>query len=291
MWYVDDIQHCNPEFLQKFISLCDAQRKIEGIYKGNSKTYNFRGKKVCVVMAGNPYTESGSKIQIPDMLANRADIYNLGDIIGDSKTDFELSYIENAMTSNPTLSRLASKSRADLYPLLKLAETGNKEGLEFEVSHSSVEIEEYVSVLKKMNIIRDLVLKVNQEYIYSAGQADDYRVEPPFKLQGSYRNMNKMAEKIVPLMNDDELKTLIISHYEGESQTLTTGAEANLLKFKEMFNVLSEEENARLTEIRTVFQRNNKLSSAGGDKEGRIIIQMESIAQNLKSIEEALSKE
>ena len=34
MIYVDDIQHCNPEFLQKFISLCDAQRKIEGVYKG-----------------------------------------------------------------------------------------------------------------------------------------------------------------------------------------------------------------------------------------------------------------
>ena len=33
MIYVDDIQHCNPEFLQKFISLCDAQRKIEGVYK------------------------------------------------------------------------------------------------------------------------------------------------------------------------------------------------------------------------------------------------------------------
>ena len=34
MIYLDDIQHCHPEFLQKFISLCDAQRKIEGVYKG-----------------------------------------------------------------------------------------------------------------------------------------------------------------------------------------------------------------------------------------------------------------
>ena len=34
-------------------------------------------------MAGNPYTESGDKFQIPDMLANRADTYNLGDVIGD----------------------------------------------------------------------------------------------------------------------------------------------------------------------------------------------------------------
>ena len=27
--YLDDIQHCHPEFLQKFISLCDGQRRIE----------------------------------------------------------------------------------------------------------------------------------------------------------------------------------------------------------------------------------------------------------------------
>ena len=101
MIYLDDIQHCNPEFLQKFISMCDAQRKIEGVYKGKTKTYDFRGKKVCVVMAGNPYTESGDKFQIPDMLSNRADIYNLGDVIGDTQEAFKLSYIENSLTSKP----------------------------------------------------------------------------------------------------------------------------------------------------------------------------------------------
>ncbi|MCA9117136.1 MAG: DNA repair ATPase, partial [Planctomycetaceae bacterium] len=58
MIYVDDIQHCHPEFLQKFISLCDAQRKIEGVSRGRTRTFDFRGKKVAVVMAGNPYTES-----------------------------------------------------------------------------------------------------------------------------------------------------------------------------------------------------------------------------------------
>jgi len=80
--YLDDIQHTHSEFLQKFISLCDGQRKIEGVYNGVAKTYDLRGKKVGVVMAGNPYTETGGKFQIPDMLANRADTYNLGDIIG-----------------------------------------------------------------------------------------------------------------------------------------------------------------------------------------------------------------
>ena len=81
MLYLDDIQHTSPELLQKFISLCDAQRKIEGVWQGRTRTYDLRGKKFCVVMAGNPYTESGEQFQIPDMLANRADIYNLGDIL------------------------------------------------------------------------------------------------------------------------------------------------------------------------------------------------------------------
>ena len=36
MIYLDDIQHCNPEFLQKFISLCDGQRKICLLYTSPS---------------------------------------------------------------------------------------------------------------------------------------------------------------------------------------------------------------------------------------------------------------
>ena len=119
MIYLDDIQHCNPEFLQKFISLTDGQRKIEGTYKGVTKTYDLRGKRVCVVMAGNPYTESGDKFQVPDMLANRSDIYNLGDIIGDTKDVFELSYIENSLTANAILQKLATKSLKDVYGVVK----------------------------------------------------------------------------------------------------------------------------------------------------------------------------
>ncbi|WP_156504292.1 AAA family ATPase, partial [Oleiphilus sp. HI0066] len=76
MLYLDDIQHTHPEFLQKFISLCDGTRRIEGVWKGRTKTYDMRGRKFCVVMAGNPYTESGEAFKVPDMLANRADIYN-----------------------------------------------------------------------------------------------------------------------------------------------------------------------------------------------------------------------
>ena len=36
MLYLDDIQHTNPELLQKFISLCDGQRRMEGVWNGGS---------------------------------------------------------------------------------------------------------------------------------------------------------------------------------------------------------------------------------------------------------------
>ncbi|WP_439879818.1 DNA repair ATPase [Pontibacter sp. MBLB2868] len=289
MIYLDDIQHCNPEFLQKFISLCDAQRKIEGVYKGRSKTYDFRGKKVCVVMAGNPYTETGEKFRIPDMLANRADIYNLGDIIGDTEDVFRLSYIENALTSNAVLAKLSAKSHKDVYALIKLAETGNSEGLEFEGNHSPEEINEYVLVLQKLLKIQEVILKVNQQYISSAAQAEEYRTEPAFKLQGSYRNMNKLTEKVMPVMNEQELQTLILSHYEAESQTLTSGAEANMLKFKQLIGIATEDDSRRWEDIKATFVRNQRMKGLGGNNQaGQVLAQMENISGGLEGIKEVL---
>ena len=54
MLYLDDIQHTNPELLQKFISLCDGTRRVEGVWKGQTRTYDLKGRKFCIVMAGNP---------------------------------------------------------------------------------------------------------------------------------------------------------------------------------------------------------------------------------------------
>ncbi|MFC5269971.1 DNA repair ATPase [Adhaeribacter terreus] len=291
MIYLDDIQHCNPEFLQKFISLCDAQRKIEGVYKGKSKTYDFRGKKVCVVMAGNPYTETGEKFRIPDMLANRADIYNLGDIIGNTEAAFKLSYLENALTSNKVLANLASKSQQDVYALVKLTESGSQEGISFEGNHSPEELNEYTSVLKKLLRIRDIILRVNLEYIRSAAQAEEYRTEPPFKLQGSYRNMNKLTEKVMPIMNDEELQTLILSHYEGEAQTLTSGAEANMLKFRELNGMLSEVESQRWDAIKATYVKNLKRKGFGENNQvGQVLEQMEQISGGLMGIKDVLGR-
>ena len=289
MIYLDDIQHLNPEFLQKFISLCDAQRKIEGVYKGVTRTYDLRGKKVSVVMAGNPYTESGGKFQIPDMLANRADTYNLGDVSSTNGDVFDMSFIENTMTSNSILNTVSSHSHADVYKFMQIIDRGSDEGIEFDYAYSAAEVNEIVTVLKKLYIIRDTVLKVNQQYIYSAAQEDEYRAEPGFKLQGSYRNMNKMAEKVFPIMTDDEVKQVINDHYFNEAQTLTAGAESNVLKFKELTNTLSDEDTERWESIKSEFNRRQTLSGVDdGDDIGKVIAQLSSFGAGIGDIKRVL---
>lgn len=290
MLYLDDIQHCNPEFLQKFISLSDGTRKIEGVYNGKPKTYDLRSKKFCVIMAGNPYTESGDKFQIPDMLTNRADIYNLGDIIGDSANLFKLSLIENSLTSNPILHQLSSKNFEDVYTLIDKIES-NRQEVELKGNHTKQEIQDYTSVLEKIITVRNTVLKVNQAYIKSAAMDDAYRTEPSFKLQGSYRDMNKLVAKIVPVMNNTELHSLLLSHYESESQTLTSAAEANLLKYKELINALNDDEKIRWSTIKEQFVKNNKLNGFSNKNEmAQILNEMMTFSENLEGIKAVLQK-
>ena len=291
MLYVDDIQHTHPEFLQKFISLCDGTRRIEGVWKGKTKTYDMRGKKFCVVMSGNPYTESGELFKIPDMLANRADIYNLGDTLGGMEEAFALSYIENGLTSNSVLAPLATRDMADVYRFVAKAEGKPFSSNELSHSYSGAEINEIVTTLQRLMQVRDVVLKVNQQYIASAAQADQYRSEPSFKLQGSYRNMNKMAEKISAVMNDAELLQLIADHYQGESQLLTTGAEENLLKLAELRGNMTTEQTERWAQIKRDFMRNKAMGGNDTDVGGRVVAQLNDLVEGIRGVSSSLQRE
>lgn len=291
MLYLDDIQHCNSELLQKFIPLCDATRRIEGVWDGQPKSYDLRGRKVAVVMAGNPYTESGERFQIPDMLANRADVYNLGEIIGDAREAFELSYIENCLTSNSVLQPLSRLSNKDQRSVIRAAEIGSTEGLELESNLTSDQLSEMTQVLAKLLKVRDIVLRVNRAYIRSAAQVDAYRTEPPFKLQGSYRNMNRMAERVVPVMNDQELQTLIIANYEQDAQTLTRDGEANLLKFKELLGVLTSEEAERWENIKYAFVESVRMQGMEGeDSTAQVLRTLAGLRDGLESIRKTMSQ-
>ncbi|NED02687.1 ATP-binding protein, partial [Streptomyces sp. SID6648] len=55
------------------------------------------------------------------MLANRADVWNLGDVLTGKEEAFALSFLENALTANPVLAPLAGRDRADLELLVRLA--------------------------------------------------------------------------------------------------------------------------------------------------------------------------
>ncbi len=284
MLYLDDIQHTHSELLQKFISLCDGQRKIEGVWRGRTRTYDLRGKKFCVVMAGNPYTESGDRFQIPDMLSNRADTYNLGDVLSGKDDLFALSYIENALTSSATLAPLSARGQEDTYKLIAMAQGQPIASADLSHGYSAVEIGEITTVFQHMFKVQETLLAVNLEYIRSASMDDAFRTEPRFQLQGSYRNMNKIAEKIVPAMNADELERLIVDHYAGEAQTLTTGAEANLLKFAELRGTLTAAQAERWAAIKAEFSRQKLMGGADDDPVARITGTLSGLSEQLKGI-------
>ena len=235
---------------------------------GETKTYDFRGKKVAVVMAGNPYTESGDQFRIPDMLANRADTYNLGDILGGAQSAFEDSYLENCLTANPILAPVASRGLDDFRRLLRIAEGDDSLRSELEHPYSAADLEAIVKVIRHLRTVQSVLLQVNQLYIASAATADEDRVEPPFKLQGSYRNMARLAEKIAPIMTEEEVRALILDHYRGESQTLTNAAEANLLKFRLMTKMTEAGDEDRWQHICAGF---NRRQASGDDDDPQAV--------------------
>jgi hypothetical protein len=289
--HLDDIQHTSPELLQKFISLCDAQRRMEGVWNGASRTYDLRGKRFAVCMAGNPYTESGARFRIPDMLANRADVWNLGDVLTGKEDAFATSFVENALTANPHLAPLAGRDRADLDLLVRLAE-GDPTARADHLVHPypAAERERVVTVLRHLITARTTVLAVNAAYIDSAAQDPATRTEPPFRLQGSYRDMNKIAARIDPALDDAELAAVVDDHYKSEAQTLTTGAEANLLKLAELRGTLTAAQAERWHEIKAGHVRARTLGGPETDPLVRAVAALGLLADRVAAVESAITR-
>ncbi|MFB7026193.1 MULTISPECIES: DNA repair ATPase [unclassified Streptomyces] len=281
--YVDDIQHTSPEFLQKFIPLCDATRTLNG--------HDLRGKRFAVCMAGNPYTGSGQAFRVPDMLANRADVWNLGDVLAGKEDVFALSFVENALTSHPALAPLAGRDRADLELLVRLA-AGDPTARRDRLAHpyAPAELERILAVLGRLLTARETVLAVNEEYIASAARNDAARTAPPFRLQGSYRTMNRIAARISPAMNDAELAAVIDDHYTAEARTLTTEAEANLLRLAELRGTLTPEQAARWAEVSAAYVRARALGGSEDDPLARAVAALGLLADRIAAVESAIDR-
>ncbi|MGW6967044.1 DNA repair ATPase [Streptomyces zaomyceticus] len=281
--YVDDIQHCSPELLQKFIPLCDATRTLAG--------HDLRGKRFAVCMAGNPYTESGERFRIPDMLANRADVWNLGDVLSGKEAAFALSFVENALTSHPVLAPLAGRDRADLELLTRLA-GGDPTARRDRLTHpyAPAELDRVLAVLRHVLAARETVLAVNAAYIASAARSDSTRAEPPFRLQGSYRNMNKITTRLAPAMNDAELAAVVDDHYTAEAQTLTTEAEANLLRLALIRDTMTASQAERWAEIIAAHARTRMLGGGEDDPLTRAVAALGLLADRITAVETAITR-
>ncbi|MGW4031857.1 DNA repair ATPase [Streptomyces sp. NPDC004838] len=282
MLYVDDIQHTSPELLQKFIPLCDATRTLNG--------RELRGKRFAVCMAGNPYTESGARFRLPDMLANRADVWNLGDVLTGKEDAFAASFVENALTSHPVLAPLAAHGRADLDLLVRLA-SGDPTARRDRLTHAYAagELDAVLAVLRHLLTARTTVLAVNASYIASAARADASRTEPPFRLQGSYRNLNRIVQRISPAMNDAELSAVVDDHYRSEAQTLTADAESNLLKLAELRGTLGEGARAATwSAVKAAYLRDRAAGEAGALD--RAVTALGLLADRLSAVESAITR-
>ena len=289
--YLDDIQHTSPELLQKFLTLCDAQRRMEGVWDGQTRAYDLRGKRFAVCLAGNPYTESGQRFQLPDMLANRADVWNLGEVLSGREELFGLSFVENALTANPVLAPLAAGGGGDVELLTRLARgDASVRPDQLSRSYSTTALEQILSVLRKLLRVQEVVLANNAAYIASATQAEASRTEPPYRLQGSYRNMNKLTERILPVMDDAELDALIDDHYTAEAQTLAAGAEANLLKLAELRGNLSPDQAQRWAAVKDAYLREKALGGADDAPLSRAVGAVGLLADRVREVEQAIGR-
>jgi hypothetical protein len=89
-------------------------------------------------------------------------------------------------------------------------------------------------------------------------------------------------------MNEEELQQLVDDHYASESQTLTTGAEQNLLKLAEMRGRMSAEQAARWKEIKEAFVRTRRAGGKGDDPVARVTGALGGVDEALQRIHAAI---
>lgn len=103
--------------------------------------------------------------------------------------------------------------------------------------------------------------------------------------------MNRIAEKVVPVMNDAELQSLIMSNYEQDAQTLTRDGESNLLKFKELLGTLTSTEQERWESIKYAYVESVRMQGFDGeDSAAQVLGTLTGLRDGLESIRRTLAQ-
>jgi hypothetical protein len=195
---------------------------------------------------------------------------------------FADSYLENCLNAHPLTAVISEKGRDAVLACIRLA-GGAEAELPPDLSLEAIE------VLKRMISVRDVLARVNSAYVGSAAQDDAFRTEPPFKLQGSYRNMVKLTAQLSALMTSAELDALIRDHYRGEAQTLGARAEENLLKLANLIGQPTSEETARWITLSDNFRALQKQGGKNSDGSTKIANLLSDIALQIEKQSSASS--
>lgn len=102
--------------------------------------------------------------------------------------------------------------------------------------------------------------------------------------------MNELAQRVQPVMNEAELTALIDDHYAAEAQTLTAGAEANLLKLAELRGTLTTEQAPRGVELKAAYVRTQALGGPEGDQLARAVAALGLLGDRIAAVETAINR-
>ncbi|MGV9235168.1 hypothetical protein ACWDN9_03325, partial [Streptomyces nigra] len=79
-------------------------------------------------------------------------------------------------------------------------------------------------------------------------------------------------------------------HYRAEAQTLTTGAEANLLKLAELRGTLTAAQATRWAEVKAAYVRTQALGGAEDDQLARAVAALGLLADRIAAVESAITR-
>ncbi len=91
-------------------------------------------------------------------------------------------------------------------------------------------------------------------------------------------------------MNDAELTALVDDHYAAEAQTLTTEAEANLLKLAALRGTLTAPQATRWAEITASYVRAQALGGRDDDPLIRAVAALGLLADRVAAVEGAITR-
>ena len=253
--FLDNIQACSPEFLQKLIA-----QEVVGRWNHQPITYRSSERRFALVMAAD------LDAHLPEHFLHSVQVINLAYHVFEHEAAFTQSLLENALVYHPILAPLANRDLNDVDQLLRLAQGEDISIHECSYPYSEAELQTLLPLLKNLARVQTVVSQVNQHYLHSWIQTDRYRQEPAFTLPGNYSTMVQLVAKLKAEMNEAEVDAIIDAYYLEQAYTLSQGREENILKFIEIRHKLTLIQTERWLEIQHalhVWKNPNMVSYQG----------------------------